>query len=68
MVHTREEAVRRLHIGQRRDIEIGDQFEPPVALTVTGAGPDTLLRVSRLEVVGIEVDRLPASSSSSKGP
>ena len=55
IVDARHEAVSSADEGERQDVEIGLELEPPVALTVADSARESLVRIPRFEVLGIEV-------------
>ena len=58
VVHGGHEPVGGAHVGERLDVQVARQGEPPVALAGPDAFGQTLARVAALQVPGVQVDRL----------
>ena len=57
IVHAGQEPVRGADIGQRFNVQVGFQLQPPIPLAAAGAAGQSLGRVARLQVIGVEVRR-----------
>ena len=67
VVHARHEAVRRPNVGERLDVQGGDELKAPIAVAVADPARQALVRAARFQLVGIDSHARPGGHAERDG-